>query len=360
MLDFTSALYLGLRHPSRSLAPLVGAHDRPAGGTGIAGRRHRLRAAAGRVARLRAGDAAPFHAAPVLGPVWPSRTRASEDLHGRGHLCGCAMGRRAGGAQGSSVRRFPHHDTAAARAADRAGQPERQPPRHRRRWLLSELRQGRADRAVPAMCRRRAAAKLVLDDTQALGLLGARPSDTPMADGGGGSLRWRGLSSPHVIVGGSLAKALGVPMAVLSGSEPVIRRFEQKARPACIAARLRWQACAPQNMPWPVNRLHGDDRAALPGATRRTVSRKVAADRPGGTGRSLPGADAGSGRRRSRRSAASAPAVPRHPNRPGSLLPRPRDALWPFFSPCCTGRLISIASSRHSMTRCAIGQSNCQ
>ncbi|HRI39878.1 MAG TPA: aminotransferase class I/II-fold pyridoxal phosphate-dependent enzyme, partial [Nitrospira sp.] len=69
---------------------------------------------------------------------------------------------------------------------------------------------------------------LVLDDTQALGILGEGARlDAPYGRGGGGLLRWSHVSSPGVIVGSSLAKGLGVPVAVLAGSEKMVRRFEQ-------------------------------------------------------------------------------------------------------------------------------------
>jgi 8-amino-7-oxononanoate synthase len=64
---------------------------------------------------------------------------------------------------------------------------------------------------------------VVVDDTQALGLFGARPSPgAPFGVGGGGSLRRHGLEHAPVVVGASLAKAFGVPLAVLVGPAAVI------------------------------------------------------------------------------------------------------------------------------------------
>ena len=75
---------------------------------------------------------------------------------------------------------------------------------------------------------RRAGGYLVLDDTQALGILGEQPSDSnPYGTGGGGSLRWHGVFGPHIIVGSSLAKGFGVPLAALSGSRALIERFRE-------------------------------------------------------------------------------------------------------------------------------------
>ena len=172
---------------------------------------------------------------------------------------GASNGRRAR----ITVRRFPHYDTAAAceliEQDDRSGSR----PVIVADGFCPSCGSSRADRAVPAMrggARRQAGARRYP---------GARPArrDGPRhahGDGGGGSLRWRGVSSPDVIVGASLAKALGVPMAVLSGSEPVIRRFEQQSEtrvhcspPSLASLRAAEHALA-------LNRRHGDDRRHLP------------------------------------------------------------------------------------------------
>lgn len=67
---------------------------------------------------------------------------------------------------------------------------------------------------------------LLVDDTQGLGLLGqgAEPGK-PYGSGGGGSLRFLGLEGPDILYAASLAKAFGVPMAALSGSSRTIQRF---------------------------------------------------------------------------------------------------------------------------------------
>lgn len=67
---------------------------------------------------------------------------------------------------------------------------------------------------------------LVLDDTQALGILGEKQKNqAPYGSGGGGTLRWSGVSGSDIVVGASLAKGFGVPVAVLAGSKPMIQRF---------------------------------------------------------------------------------------------------------------------------------------
>jgi 8-amino-7-oxononanoate synthase len=84
---------------------------------------------------------------------------------------------------------------------------------------------------------------VVLDDTQALGIWGQVPSHlNPYGRGGGGSLRLHKNHSPAVIIGSSLAKGFGVPLAALGGSAKLIRQFMQRsetmvhASPPSIAA----------------------------------------------------------------------------------------------------------------------------
>jgi len=67
---------------------------------------------------------------------------------------------------------------------------------------------------------------LVVDDTQALGILGSTPTVRLLyGRGGGGSFRFHGIAGPHLIGVCSLAKAFGVPLAVLAASRPVVRMF---------------------------------------------------------------------------------------------------------------------------------------
>lgn len=104
---------------------------------------------------------------------------------------------------------------------------------------------------------------LLIDDTQALGLLGSNPDrHMPYGSGGGGVLRYLGLSGPDLLVGASLAKAFGVPVAALSGSHHLIQRFK-----ALSLSRLH---CSPPSVAviqaaaraLSVNRRYGDDLRA--------------------------------------------------------------------------------------------------
>ena len=69
---------------------------------------------------------------------------------------------------------------------------------------------------------------LVIDDTQGLGVFGSNASPSaPYGLGGGGSLQRHAIGGDHVVVGASLAKGFGVPVALLAGSSALLRRFER-------------------------------------------------------------------------------------------------------------------------------------
>jgi len=68
---------------------------------------------------------------------------------------------------------------------------------------------------------------LVVDDTQALGILGKHPSqDAPYGRGGAGTPAWHGVEGPELIMGSSLAKGFGAPLAVIASNAKLIAKFE--------------------------------------------------------------------------------------------------------------------------------------
>ena len=260
VLDFTSALYLGLRHPSGSLRawsalttgkPIV--LETPAGAIGLAQQ----------LAALQGCERA---------TLLPSTLHLFWDLFGllageqvriymdEGAYRIARWGVERAAAQGVAVRTFPHHDAAAARALI-----ERDAQGRSRPVILTDgfcpLCGEPAPIASLLQTVERHGGQLVLDDTQAFGMLGEKPcAATPFGRGGGGSLKWLGVSSPHAIAGSSLAKAFGVPIAVLGGSEALIRRFEQQSEtrlhcspPSLAALRAAEHALA-------MNRAQGDRR----------------------------------------------------------------------------------------------------
>ncbi len=227
MINFTSALYLGLHHSSRVLQPwqqfslgVPAALAEPPGATEVAQQ----------LAQLQGCE---------QGVLLPSTLHLFWDLFGMLFQQQAALfldaetyavvrwGMERFRAKGGEVHIFRHHDPDA---------------------LLTQIRRfayGRrkypvavADGFCPA-CGHAAPVKayletvrhfgglLVLDDTQALGVLGEMPAlHCPYGKGGGGILRWSGSSGPDIVVGSSLAKGLGVPVAVLAGSGKLIKRFK--------------------------------------------------------------------------------------------------------------------------------------
>lgn len=129
-------------------------------------------------------------------------------------------------AQGISVYLFREHDASALRKLLRSTLT----PRGRPVVVTDGLRPGRWG---PAPLRtyvnlvRAYGGYLVLDDTQAQGVLGRNPApSSPYGFGGGGSLPWHDIEGPDIVTVSSLAKGFGVPMAILGGSLDMIKRFE--------------------------------------------------------------------------------------------------------------------------------------
>jgi 8-amino-7-oxononanoate synthase len=260
VLDFTSALYLGLRHPSRSLrawsALTTGkpaALESPPSADAIARQ----------LAALQDCERA---------TLLPSTLHLFWDLFGvlarepvriymdAGTYAVARWGVERVAAQGVSVRHFPHHDASAARVLV-------QRDRHSgtRPIVVADGYCATCGRAAPLaellQCVEDRGGQLVVDDTQALGVLGEKPTpDVRYGHHGGGSLPWHGLASPQVIAGSSLAKGFGVPLAVLCGNDRVVRRFEERGEtrvhsspPSLAALRAAEHALA-------ANRQQGDER----------------------------------------------------------------------------------------------------
>lgn len=105
---------------------------------------------------------------------------------------------------------------------------------------------------------------LVLDDTQTLGLLGQNPSpQSPFGSGGGGILPWTGAAPEQVVLIASLAKALGTPVAVLSGNTAIVEHFRQQSHTRTY--------CSPPS-PWVVEHaLHALTQHAHLGEWRRRL-----------------------------------------------------------------------------------------
>ena len=225
MLDFTSALYLGMHHPSRSLRPwrqltlgVPAALAEPPGAGEVAQG----------LAELQGCE---------QGVLMPSTLHLFWDLFGmlsrqpvtlyldEGAYAIARWGAERAAATGLAVHRFRHHDPQALLCRITATMGRRTRP-----VIIVDGFCPACGRPAPVGAYleilRRFGGLLVLDDTQSLGLLGETPDrHTPYGKGGGGVLRWSGQTGPDILLGSSLAKGFGVPVAVLAGSKDLVRRF---------------------------------------------------------------------------------------------------------------------------------------
>ncbi len=227
MPDFTSALYLGLRHPSAALGSWESLTlGRPAALRSPPG----ATAAAAELARLQGCEAAvllpsTLHLFWDLFRVLCHVDGAVTILRDAGTYPIVRWGTERVASMGVPVKTFPHHDVQALVRLVDAAATDRTTP-----IIVVDGYCQRCGNTAPlkayADIARRCAGYLVIDDTQALGILGAAPRpDNRYGQGGGGSLRWHDIRGPHLIVGSSLAKGFGVPVAALAGSGELIERF---------------------------------------------------------------------------------------------------------------------------------------
>ena len=247
MLDFTSALYLGPPQLPPPPAKLLLTTGRPA----ALAEDGRSQSVAKEVAR-RQGL--------VAGVLAPSTLHLFWDVFGLMPATGVVLleqrlypvgrwGALRARARGLPVAQFAADDpTGLARLLHTYTQQGRTP------WLVTDgWHPGRG----PAPLARYAGllapypgATLLLDDTQAFGVLGAGPAPgRPLGQGGGGLLPWAGLNvgtGPELLVITSLAKALGVPVAVLAGRAARLRQFarlsETRVHTSPVSAWHAWAA----------------------------------------------------------------------------------------------------------------------
>lgn len=272
MPDFTCALYLGLWHASGELRPW----SQLTTGTPAAVRRPaRATTAAAALAALQGCEAATLlpstlHGAWDLGGIFdPRREALHVDRDVYPVLRVTALRARA---RGMAVREFAHHDPAALQRSLRAD--ARRPI-----VLVDGLCPGCGGPAplggYLAAVRRRGGV-LVVDDTQALGILGA-PGGAVAAwgAGGGGSLRHHGIAGARdVVLLTSCAKALGAPIGAISASAALVARYESGADTAVHNSPASIAVVAALEHALAVNRARGE-------SLRRRVACAVARLRRG-------------------------------------------------------------------------------
>lgn len=226
MINFASALYLGMHHPSQLLQSwqqltlgVPAALAEPPGAEEVAGK----------LAQLQGSE---------QGVLLPSTLHLFWDLFGMlyqqpvalflddGAYAIARWGVEQFRAKGGDVYIFRHHDPEALLAQIKLHAQRKKHP-----VVIADGFCPSCGHAAPINdyleIVRRFGGLLVLDDTQALGILGASPAwCPPYGEGGGGMLRWSGNFGPDIVVGSSLAKGLGVPVAVLAGSKALVKQFK--------------------------------------------------------------------------------------------------------------------------------------
>jgi 8-amino-7-oxononanoate synthase len=229
VLDFTSALYLGLRHPSWAVEPW----GRLTEGAPAALRESLDSRRTATTLALLIGTEGTTLMPSTLHAFWDLfgtlASRTTSIYVDAGTYPVGWWGAERAGTRGAAVHSFRHHDAESLE--------------------LAMVTKNRGETCVivtdgwcpgcggPAPLRdyldvaRRHRGRLVVDDTQAMGVLGSRPATyRPFGSEGGGSLRWHGLEGPEVMVVASLAKGFGVPMTVMGGSRSALSAFESRSQ----------------------------------------------------------------------------------------------------------------------------------
>jgi 8-amino-7-oxononanoate synthase len=299
MLDFTSVLYLGFRHAHGALRPW---------GQLTTGRPAALEQApealslAHDLAQLLSCERA------VLTPSTLHLYWDLFDALARDHIAIYAdagtypiarWGIERAAAKGVPALTFPTHDAAAlASLLQRDGATGRRPV------VVTDGLYTETGRTAPLADYLRLVRErngyLVVDDTQALGILGANPTpDAPYGRGGAGTPAWRAVRGPDLIIGSSLAKGLGAPLAVLAGSAEVVAKFEELSETRVHSSPPSLAVVSAAQRALVTNATHGDrlrDRLAILVRHFRESLRQVGLSALGGlfpfqTLRAVPGVD---------------------------------------------------------------------
>lgn len=220
MIDFTSSLYLGLRHASESLRPwaqLTTGKPAALGTPAVAARVER------RLEHLQGVERAALSRSTLHAflDVFAAVAEDGWEIHFDADTYPTARWAIAAADRKVKAREFPHHD------ADSLGELIEQ--RRRRPIVVCDAYCPACGRIAPLNRLlghvRRKRGLLIVDDTQAIGVLGAGPTETyPYGRAGGGTFRHLGVQGPEVVIVCSLAKAFGAPLACLSGSRAVVDR----------------------------------------------------------------------------------------------------------------------------------------
>lgn len=215
MLDFSAALYLGFRHPASSLGAWTAlTSGRPA----VLAQPPLVHRVAADLSEL-VGAESSLLSPSTLHAFWDLYTtignRETNVLLDASAYPVSRWGVHRAARSGGRILRFAHHDPMQVKELLARG--------GRGRWaLVTDGYCPDCGRVAPlgayVTLLEARGGLLIVDDTQALGVLGRRPGrDSPYGDGGGGSLAFHGLEpGPSVVTVSSLSKGFGVPIAVTS------------------------------------------------------------------------------------------------------------------------------------------------
>jgi len=99
---------------------------------------------------------------------------------------------------------------------------------------------------------------LVMDDSQALGVLGKTDSQLHYGKGGGGLLKWMHVTDERIVSVTSLAKGFGVPVAAISGSKVFIRDFESRSKIRMVSSPVNFAVLSAVIHTLNINQASGD------------------------------------------------------------------------------------------------------
>jgi 8-amino-7-oxononanoate synthase len=229
MLDFTSVLYLGIHHAHRALPSWTRLTTGRPAALEPAPEGERLSQDLARLLRCERAVLAPstLHVFLDLFDVLASEHIAIYADAGTYPIARWGIERA--GARGIQVTTFPKHDpTSLERILSREQGGGQRPV------VVTDGVCPDTGRAAPLSDYLRLVRKqsgyLVIDDTQALGILGERaPNGPPYGRGGGGTPAWHGIEGPELIIGSSLAKGFSSPLAVVASNARVIANFQNRS-----------------------------------------------------------------------------------------------------------------------------------
>ncbi len=278
MVNFTSALYLGLRHSHRVLRPWS---QFTAGVPAAFAEPHNSTEVAREIAHLQGCERGVLSTS-SLHLFWdlfgilakrPTHIFFDSGLYPIGRW---GVERATG--LGTPANDFAHHDSDALRVSLGSELRSRFRP-----VIVADGFCPDCGKAAPLADYLRLAEEyrghLIVDDTQSLGIFGHFVGpNVPYGSGGGGMLRWSRACGPEVIAISSLAKGFGAPLAVLAATDAITLSFRSRSEtrvhcspPSIAAIRATEHALA-------VNRRHGDRlRLRLAGLVSRFRSGAIAA-----------------------------------------------------------------------------------